>query len=53
MKLLVKNIAKIVGIQTEGKLRLCGKEMDQLNTLDHAWLLVEDDRIAGFGDGAG
>ena len=49
MKLLVKNIAKIVGIQTEGKLRLCGKEMDQLHTLDHAWLLVEDDRIAGFG----
>ena len=49
MKLLVKNIAKIVGIETEGKLRLCGKEMDQLQTLDNAWLLVEDERIAAFG----
>ena len=49
MRLLVKNIAKIVGIETQGRLRLCGKEMDQLNTLDNAWLLVEEDRIAAFG----
>lgn len=49
MKLLVKNIAKIVGIETAGRLRYCGEEMDRLQTLDNAWLLADDGRIAAYG----
>lgn len=49
MKLLIKNIARIVGIETAGRERLCGAEMDRLETFDNAWLLIEGDRIAGWG----
>lgn len=49
MRLLVKHIAKIVGIETTGRLRLCGEEMGRLGELDDAWLLCEDGRIAAFG----
>ena len=48
MKLLVKNIGRIVGIETEGRLRRCGAEMDRLDTLDDAWLLTDGERIAAF-----
>lgn len=49
MRLLVKNIGKIVGIETTGRLRLCGGEMDRLETFDDAWLLADEGRIAAFG----
>ena len=49
MKLLVKNIGRIVGIETSGRLRLCGEEMGRLETLPDAWLLAEEGRIAAFG----
>lgn len=49
MRLLVKNIGTIVGIETAGRLRLCGGEMDRLETFDDAWLLSDDGRIAAFG----
>lgn len=49
MKLFVKNIGTIVGIETAGRLRLCGGEMSQLQTLDNAWLLVEDGVITSLG----
>lgn len=49
MRLLVKNIAKIAGIETAGRLRLCGEEMGRLGELDDAWLLCEQGRIVAFG----
>lgn len=49
MKTLVKHIGKIVGIRPAGCLRLCGAEMGRLETLDDAWLLAEEGRIAAFG----
>jgi len=49
MKLLVRNIAKIVGIRPAGRLRVCGGEMNRMETLDDAWLLAEEGRIAAFG----
>ena len=39
----------IVGIETAGRLRLCGGEMDRLETFDDAWLLSDNGRIAAFG----
>lgn len=49
MRLLVKNIGRIVGIETAGRLRICGKEMDRPGTLEDAWLLAAEGRIAAFG----
>lgn len=49
MKLLVKNIRTLAGIEHALKLRLQGKEMGIVNTIDDAWLLVEDGRFAAFG----
>ena len=48
-RLLIKNIGRIVGIQPEERLRVCGGEMDRLETLADAWLLVDGERIAAFG----
>ncbi len=50
MKRLVKNIAKIVGIDRERRERLAGDAMAAYESLDNAWLLVEDGRIADFGE---
>lgn len=51
MKLLITHIGKIVGIAPRERERVCGADMDRLETLDQAWLLVEDGRIADFGTG--
>lgn len=47
--MLVKNIAKIVGIDTLHRARICGAEMDKVATLDDGWLAVKDGKIAAFG----
>ena len=47
--LLVKNIAKIVGVDESGRLRVEGSAMNTLGEIDNAWLLVENDRIAAYG----
>ena len=54
MRTLVHNIAcifgiDIFGIERQGRTRLCGEEMGRMETLEDAWLLVEDGRIAAFG----
>ena len=47
--MLIKNIKTLVGILPQGVLRLCGDEMNTLNTLDNAYLIVEDGFIKEFG----
>lgn len=47
--MLIKNIKTLVGILPQGVLRLCGDEMNTLNTLDNAYLMVEDGLIKEFG----
>ena len=49
MKLFVKNIRHLAGVEYEPKLRLQGKEMANVNVIDDAWLLVEDGRFSQFG----
>ena len=49
MRTLIHNIACIFGIERQGRTRLCGEEMGRMETLEDAWLLVEDGRIAAFG----
>ena len=47
--LLVKNIAKIVGVDESGRLRVKGRDMHVLGEIDNAWLLADGDRIAAYG----
>ena len=49
MRTLVDNIGCIFGIERQGRLRLCGEDMGRMETLEDAWLLVEDGRISAFG----
>ena len=48
---LIKNIGCLAGIVPEGVLRKCGDEMSHVETLENAWLLIKDGRIADFGTG--
>lgn len=50
MKLLIKNIGRIVGLLPAGQLRVGGAEMDRLGTLADGWLLVDGERIAACGE---
>ena len=49
MRLFIKNIGTIVGIDHENRDRVSGAEMDQLHTLDDAWILCDEGRITAFG----
>lgn len=49
MKTLIKNIWQIAGIVEEGILRKEGAAMSETGTLDNAWLLIDNERIADFG----
>ena len=51
MKRLFKNIGILTGIVPEGVLRKQGAEMEEVGTLENAWLLTEDGRISDFGRG--
>ena len=50
MKRLFRNIGTLAGIVPAGVLRKEGPAMDEVGTIDNAWLLVEEGKIAGFGN---
>ena len=49
MKTLIRNIGQIAGIVKAGVMRKEGVSMSETGTLENAWLLIEDDKIACFG----
>lgn len=49
MKTLIRNIWQIAGIVEAGVMRKEGVSMSETGTLENAWLLIEDDKIACFG----
>ena len=49
MRLLVKNIGTIVGIDTARRERIAGADMDSMQSVDNAWLTAEDGVITAFG----
>lgn len=48
-RILIRNIGELAGIVPAGVLRKCGDEMSSVESIRNAWLLIEDGRIAGFG----
>lgn len=49
MKTLIRNIGQIAGIAEAGVMRKEGVSMSETGTLENAWILIEDDKIACFG----
>ena len=49
MRTLIKNIKELVQVERQPKLRVCGKDMAQMETVQNAYLIVEDDKISAFG----
>lgn len=49
MKTLIRNIGQIAGIVEAGVMRKEGVSMSETGTMENAWLLIEDDKIACFG----
>lgn len=51
MRFVLTNIKLLAGIEREGHHRdkVYGAEMKQLDSIDNAWLLIEDHRIKAFG----
>lgn len=49
MKTLIINIKQLVQVETVARQWVAGKDMSRLDCISDAYLLVEDDKIAGFG----
>ncbi len=49
MKLLFSNIKELLQVREEKILKVSGAEMKELPSIKDAWLLVEDDKIEGYG----
>jgi len=49
MRLLIKNIGQIVGIDNLNRRRIAGSDMDHTETLANAWIATNDERIDSFG----
>ena len=49
MKTIIKNIKGLVGIDNSNRHWVAGKQMDQLEVIENAFLAIEDDKIVGYG----
>ncbi|MFA7116009.1 MAG: imidazolonepropionase [Bacteroidales bacterium] len=50
MRIFIKNIKRLIGIQEERNLPLKGKEMSKVGILDNAYLIIEGELISDFGE---
>jgi imidazolonepropionase len=53
MRTVIKNISVLAGILGEDQYWLAGKSMSRIETMEKAWLLIENDLVADFGKGEG
>ena len=50
MRILIKNIRSLVQVEKMPRKMVVGKEMSRLSCVENAWLAIEDDTIADFGE---
>src|SRR3989337_3995589 len=50
MRLLIKNIKQLVQVRESVIKKVSGSEMKQLPLIENAWLAIEGDKIAAFGE---
>lgn len=51
MRLVLKNISRLLMVEPEPKAWIAGAEMAEVNSIDDAWLVIEQDKIVCFGEG--
>ena len=49
MKLFIKNIKELVQVEETPQIKVVGKDMGTLNTIENAYLAIEDGKIVHFG----
>ncbi len=49
MKILIRNIKELIQVEHEPREKVSGKEMSELNTIETAYLYIEDGLIHSFG----
>ena len=47
--ILIKNIKKLVQVEDTPKIKVAGKEMASVQTIDNAYLIIDNDKIKDFG----
>jgi len=50
MNILIKNIKELVQVEEQPRLKVSGKEMSQISSVDNAFLYISNGLIAGFGE---
>ncbi|MBI3502551.1 MAG: imidazolonepropionase [Bacteroidetes bacterium] len=50
MKILIKNIKLLAQIEKKARQKISGVEMKKLSSLENAWLSIDGDKIADFGE---
>jgi imidazolonepropionase len=48
-RILIKNIQSLLGVYDDAPAKLSGKAMNELPSIDNAWLAIEDGLIADYG----
>ena len=49
MNILIKNVNKVIQVETNPVKYVAGKDMSLLNTIDNAYIIIKNDIIADFG----
>jgi len=50
MKILIKNIKSLIQVEDQPRRMIAGEEMSRIQTIENAFLLIDDDKIADFGE---
>ena len=51
MRLVLKNIARLLMVEQEPRSRVSGAEMASVPAIENGWVILDGDRITGFGQG--
>ena len=51
MRLVLKNIGKLLGVENDPIPKVSGSQMEHINVIEDAWLVIEQEKIACFGTG--
>ena len=51
MRLVLKNISRLLMVEPEPKSWIAGVEMAEVNSIENGWLVIENDKIVCFGEG--
>lgn len=51
MRLVLKNIARLLMVEEEPGSRVAGADMASVSAIENGWLILDGDRISGFGQG--